>query len=287
MTRLLAISLSLSLAFAPLLAYDIYRWTDDEGNIHVATSLDDVPEKYRDQIKTITTETTTATPGGEEVPVVKAEVTLEEPGSFEVPYENEGSTRRVIIPVKFNDRVTAPMALDTGAPGMVISVELAAKLGIFSKDSGVLLSTAGGIGGSQAAIVSILDSISVEDARDEFVPVTITRSISDKFEGLVGMNLLANYRVSIDSARKVVVFEELPPRAGLRGGHDEEWWRNTFNRFKSSADFWKSLLESQQGRAFETRNLSILEFQARESDRLLRRLELYAASNAVPRHWRQ
>ncbi len=41
----------------------------------------------------------------------------------------EGTARRIIISVTFNDSVTAPMVLDTGATGMLISSKLAKNLG--------------------------------------------------------------------------------------------------------------------------------------------------------------
>ena len=42
---------------------------------------------------------------------------------YEIPFEAyEGAAKRIIISVTFNDSVTAPMMLDTGAPGMLISL---------------------------------------------------------------------------------------------------------------------------------------------------------------------
>jgi len=198
-------------------ASEIYKWTDEDGIVHVATSLTDVPARYRDQVTTI--DLGSPSPDAPAPAPDSAPAEPEEPlklesalARFEVPYENEGTTRRVIIPVTFNDNVVAPMALDTGAPGMVISIELAARLGVFSRDNGTLLTETGGIGGRAPAILTIVDSVTVAGARDKFVPTTVTLPISDKFDGLIGMNLLANYPVSIDSQKQVVVLEENPPR---------------------------------------------------------------------------
>ncbi len=269
-------------------ATEFYQWTDENGVTHFATSLDDVPEKYRDQFKTHSFEDSPEPESSGE--------TIEQPTeadeapslkNFEVPYEPyEGSARRVIIDVKFNDRVTAPMALDTGSPGMVISPELAERLDLFSGSSATLFTAAGGIGGVQLAILTIVDSVSVGEARDVFVPTKVTYRISEAFEGLIGMDFLTNYKISIDTKNHVVVFEETPADPNSRGGHDEEWWRNIFKEFRAERDFWQELAEGVDKSRAASAKVAAYEFQAREAERLLQRLDLYASDNAVPRHWR-
>src|SRR5262249_26152521 len=103
----------------------------------------------------------------------------------------EGSAQRIIIPVKVNDRVTVSMAMDTGAPGTVISFKLAAHLGVLREGDGALLTQTGGIGGRAPAVLLVLDSLAVHEARTEFVPATVTDLHTDAFEGLVGMDFLA------------------------------------------------------------------------------------------------
>ena len=270
---------------------DLYKWTDKEGVLHVATSLGDVPEQYRDQVVTMKGD---STPAASRQPTVDTPPTAQSLLSsvdelplarFEVPYENEGSARRIIIPVKFNDSVTAPMALDTGSPGMVISVDLAVTLRVFSRDNGTLLTEAAGIGGKTLAVLTIIDSVAVEGARTTFVPTTVTASISPHFEGLIGMDFLANYTLSIDSRKRVIVFQETPPQPEARGGHDEDWWRTTFEDFRSIRDGWAEHARSANLRP-ESQAASFIDFQVRESQRLLQRLHIYASDNAVPQHWR-
>ena len=289
------VPLALILAFAVLCfpgtaSAEIYKWTDENGELHVATSLADVPKKYRDQLTRVKTDPAPPTrrPSETDAPSEKPE-TAPDTGStlrrFEVPYKNQGSTRRVIIPVKFNDSVIAPMALDTGSPGMVISLGLAVKLGIFSRDSGTLLTEVGGIGGAVVGISTIVDSVAVHGARDAFVPTKVMVNIFDGFEGLIGMDFLTNYTISIDSRKKVVVFQETEPQPGSRGGHDESWWRSTFAEFRQVRDGWKEYAKSSNQRP-GSRAEEFIEFQVREAERLLLRLDLYASDNSVPRHWR-
>jgi hypothetical protein len=292
--RRFPVALILALAllwFSGSVCAEIYKWIDENGELHMATSLADVPERYRDQITRIKTDT---------APAVKPAATKDAPSAagqspsatnepelrrFEVPYRNQGSTRRVIIPVRFNDSVTVPMALDTGSPGMVISLGLAVKLGIFSRDSGTLLTQVSGIGGGALSILTIVDSVSVEGARDAFVPTNVMLNVFQDFEGLIGMDFLTNYMISIDTRKKVVVFQETEPWPGSRGGHDESWWRRTFEDFRIVRDRWKEHAKSSNQRPGSDAE-AFIEFQLREAERLLLRLDLYASDNAVPRHWR-
>lgn len=209
-----------------------------------------------------------------------------------VPYTAfEGDVRRIIIPVTLNDSVTVPMALDTGAVGMLISYKVAEKLGIFERDEGKMIWQARGIGGSTPAIITILDSVSVDGLREEFVPVTITESFSTAFEGLLGMDFMSNYSIYIDSKKQVLIFEKNPVRADMPGGHDEQWWRANFRRFSYMRRYWKNLLESidreEINEDLRKRLKPIAEKQFREAEKLFYRLQNYASENAVPMSWRE
>lgn len=211
---------------------------------------------------------------------------------YEVPYRGyEGAARRIIIDVTINGTHTVPMALDTGAPGMHISFRLAERLGIFEGDEGRLWIRAKGIGGSVPAVYTIIDTVEVGGARDRFVPTIVSPSVSEQFEGLLGMDFMANYSVHIDTERQVVVFEELPPRADRPGGHDEAWWRMHFRRFASLRSQWKGFLERLKERDNDSGRLGELrafaERQYREADRLFNKLNVYAAMHAVPMSWRR
>ena len=315
MSRIPMIAISvLFIVGASLSAYPsgFYEWTDEDGLAHFADSPDDIPAKFRSQAKApkldqqpkpaISQGSTLAVlppPGASpalavpSVGIVKptiAPVAENEPAprKFEIAYNPaEGTAKRVIINVTLNDAVTVPMALDTGSPGMVVSFQLADRLGLFSKDkdNGTLLVAAGGIGGTTPAVLTIVDSVSVEGARAAFVPTTVTASLSPNFDGLIGMDFMSGYTVSIDSTRQVVVFQETPARQDAPGGHEQEWWRKTFTEFRSTRDRWKAYAKSSGTDSIGSHK-NVGEFQARESERLLERLSGYASDNAVPMEWR-
>jgi len=219
---------------------------------------------------------------------------------FRVPYKAfEGTAGRIIIPVTFNGGVTAPMALDTGAPGIIISFRVAERIGVLREGDARLVTMAGGIGGSQTAAMVILDSIAVGEARSEFVPVTVTQSISGAFEGLVGMDFIAGYRIEIDTREHTLILNELPPSAEAPGGHDEAWWRHQYAIFSGQRALWKNVYAVAQERVANNevsaggsaeglkQLMAYAESQNREAENLAGRLEQYAALLSVPLEWRR
>ena len=183
------------------------------------------------------------------------------------------------------------MALDTGSPGMLISDQLAYKLGLFEQDAGRLLTLAAGIGGLTPAIISVIDTVQVAGATDQFIPTVITKSLSGAFDGLIGMDFMANYSITIDTRKHVVVFTELPPKPNMPASHDEFWWRSNFREFASMRVAWKKYREELERQKTDLKNLKELkafaERQHREADKLFEKLNGYAIRNSVPMQWRE
>jgi aspartyl protease/uncharacterized protein DUF4124 len=283
---------------------DYYKWTDENGNLHFSDSFQKIPEKYRDQIEK---RGFIDNAPSQSEPLVKThqsklplryEESKEKPlKRFEVPYEPyEGSAKRVIIDAVFNNSVTAPMAIDTGAPDTVISVKLAEKIGLFDEDQGRLVIKTGGIGGTAPAIRSIIDNIHVGGAKSEFIPATVIDSISESFDGLLGLDFVSNYSVTIDSKRKMVIFEELPSDPDLPGGHDKEWWTSHFKEFSESRAKWKAYSEDLEKKIHDSmrsignedvRRKAFADSQYKEADKLFDKLNRYAREHSVPTEWRQ
>ena len=283
---------------------DYYKWTDENGNLHFSDSFQKVPEKYRDQIEKRGFIDNAPSPSETLVRSHQSklpfgyEESKEKPlKRFEVPYiPYEGSAKRVIITAVFNNSVTAPMAIDTGAPDTVISVKLAEKLGLFEEDQGRLIIRTGGIGGTAPAIRSIIDNIHVGGAKSEFIPATVIDSISESFDGLLGLDFVSNYSVTIDSKRQMVVFEELSSDPDHPGGHDKEWWTSHFKEFADSRAEWKTYGEDLEKKIHDSmrsignedvRRKAFADFQYKEADKLFDKLNRYAREHSVPMEWRQ
>ncbi len=280
---------------------DFYKWVDDRGKTHYADTIEGVPPKFRRQTEektfqkkrpksTVRDQSEGAGPGHR--PQAPDELTKNGLMRIEVKYKAyEGGARRIIIPVTFNGSVTAPMLLDTGAPGLVISPGLAQRLGVFDSDEGRLMTIAAGIGGSVPAVLTIIDSAQVGQAKDRFIPATVTGSISGAFAGLIGMDFLSNFSISIDTRRHMLILEQQPKRPNMPAGHDRAWWQINFRQFAQMRAGWKTYsdrLKKLGGK--QSSNVSMQKFaknQYKEADKLFNKLEKYANHNSVPMHWRK
>jgi hypothetical protein len=58
-----------------------------------------------------------------------------------------------------------------------------------------------GIGGETPSILTIVDSVQVGRAEDNFIPTEIVASLTDSFDGLIGMDFMANYTIRIDATK--------------------------------------------------------------------------------------
>ncbi len=207
---------------------------------------------------------------------------------YVIPYT--GSARRIIIPVTFNRRITVPMLLDTGATGLHISSKLAEELGILDDDEGILWTRVAGIGGSTPAIFTILDSVQVGEAEDDFIPTTISQANFRGFEGLVGMDFIGKYQMQINNRKRVVILEELPDSRERPAGHDQMWWRTTFSNFKSLRSQWEQYRDQVSSTGDYTSRLrgakKFVDQQYSRADYLYNRLKVYASEHSVPLEWR-
>jgi hypothetical protein len=295
-------------------AEEIYTWTDESGTIHFTDSIQKIPPEFRKQAETKRMGKPSSSPKSNAAEEAEALRPAENPPidrlapsldretlqRHEISFKPfEGSARRIIVDVTFNGSFTAPMAIDTGAPGMVISSKLAERLGVFNEDQEKLIVTAGGIGGQVPAILTIIDQIQIGGAKGRFLPTTVTPTISEAFQGLIGMDFVSNYSMKVDWKKRVVILEEIPPDPALPGGHDEEWWRGLYKDFGSMHILWRnyerfindrieSSLVTTGARIELMKEMKVFTaFQSKEADRLLSKLDRYANQHFVPREWRQ
>jgi hypothetical protein len=145
-------------------AGELYKWVDAEGTVHMTDSPSQIPPQYRNQVDRKQLQTAAEPGAGAEFRKARSAADLRH---FEIPYQPfGGNSRRIIIPVRLNDSVTAQLLLDTGSPGLMISPKLASRLGLLDDDQdGNLRVMTGGIGGSVPAILSVVDNVSVGEAR--------------------------------------------------------------------------------------------------------------------------
>ena len=283
------------LTYSPVLSDEggLYKWVDEKGTVHFTDSLAKVPPQHRNKVEEKTpikgAGSAQDTHSPESNTSQSADLSVGTLNRFEVPYK--GLSKRIIIPVIFNGSVTAPMLLDTGATNLLISPDLADRLRLFDKQHGKMVTAARGIGGPVPAIITIIDKVSVNGASAKFIPATIAPIASSHFEGLMGMDFMANYKISIDTHKHVVTFEELSSTSDMPGGHDKTWWQDNFRKFSGARVAWKNYLDRLEKVSMQTSETKwlkrIAEWQYNEVNKLHSKLEQYATWNSVPTHWRR
>ncbi|HEX7599282.1 MAG TPA: retropepsin-like aspartic protease [Polyangia bacterium] len=228
-----------------------------------------------------------------------AETAVKRSDQITVPYRGQDArTQRILVPITVNGRATVTMALDTGAPATLISQGLADHLGILRADEGKLLSSASGIGGSAPAVLVVLDSLALGPATDQFVPATVTASLLENFEGLLGMDFITTFKLKIDSAQQVLILTLPQSDSKTPAGHGEHWWRRLFRQFSDQRKRWEMFRDAIDQRVAKSQisegagmeNLKqvrvLADNQAQEAEKLLNRLDRHASNHSVPREWR-
>ncbi len=125
-------------------------------------------------------------------------------GSFTIPLKMLGG--HAIVPVTFNNSVTANLMVDTGAGRTVVSKRIATDLRLHSTGFG----TGYGIGGRVTMGIARVESVKVGEVEIKNMSISIHDFSPDpRYEGLLGTDFLGRFQMSLDSAKQVMV---LTPR---------------------------------------------------------------------------
>jgi predicted aspartyl protease len=179
----------------PALA-QVYRWTDDQGNVHYADKLLGIPERYRSRAEPLGYRSAPAPPPGAAAasrPTIAA-------GGASIKYT---PGQRILVDVRLNGRASARLLLDTGADVTLINPSSLSAAGVD------LLRAPGrgeirGVTGSERVMYVMLDSLEIGDARVDRLPVVAYEMGSRESDGLLGRDFLDRFNVTIDSSRGLV-----------------------------------------------------------------------------------
>jgi len=302
LVRLIILFTLMLLAWVSVASAEMFKWRDAQGRLHFTDSEANIPAEYRQQAEEHQPQSSFSTveSGSASIPAEADEPPGDDDGpqpAFSIPYrDREGSASRIIIDVTFNGRVTAPIMVDTGSPGLVMSSDLASRLGLFKRDGSRMLVTISGIGGSAVALRTIVDRLQIGKATEEFVPAHIVERMPPAYQGLIGMDVLSGYTLTIDPVNRRLVANVNPLADELPGGRGEHWWRSMFREFQYFSDYWEQQYQAVKSGDSAYRRLpgsdfndvrEFIEFQRNESATLLKKLERQAGWKQVPRHWRR
>jgi predicted aspartyl protease len=174
----------------------IYRWTDERGQVSYSQGLESVPERYRSGARLV---------GSPEPPVAtsRPQSSAASPGLSRIPFT---PGRPIMVKARINDSGVADLMLDTGAQVTIINPRVLAALGVGMRDA--QRSTLRGVTGSAEAFAVSLDSLEVAGAR--VAPLTIvSHDVGFDGDGLLGRDFLDRFTVNIDNRAGIVT---LTPR---------------------------------------------------------------------------
>jgi clan AA aspartic protease (TIGR02281 family) len=193
-SQISGVLLVIALLHASRLSADIFRWVDDQGIVHFADNLQNVPESYRSKVTR--TKTEPLPPAPIPAPPEKSSISFQKKGEL------------MTVQATLNERAAATLVVDTGASYTVISQATARELEIdLEKNHPTLpFQTANGI--IQAPLVSI-QSIEIGGMLLRDVKVAVHDIFPDAgIAGLLGLNFLGQFRFDIDNKNGVMHLEK-------------------------------------------------------------------------------
>jgi len=297
--RLFGLMVLFSFLFCfPATSGKVYKWRDEQGQIHFSDTAP-IETDSTQNLEELESEPPINPPAigdSQDSQPAKTSGTKKKDG-VSIPYvSKEGTADRIIINVTFDGRVTAPIMVDTGSPYLILSASLAYQLGLFSKDRSSLLVWISGIGGLELGLLTIVDEISIDGIQEKFIPAIIAADKSDAYAGAIGMDILSNYTLTIDSSKSRLIASLNPEAKNLPGGRNRSWWENTFREFGANRDYFDTYAElavlnkypfsemSDRDREYYKKWFLYYREEARD---LYQKLENYARWNRVPTHWRK
>lgn len=175
----------------------MYRWTDEQGQVHYSEGLGSVPERSRSTAQPLLNPT--PTPSAESPKPAAAP-----PGVEKIPFK-PGSP--IMVSAKVNGGGPVTLILDTGADTTVINPLALWRVGIstwFAPRAEIRGAT-----GTQRVDVVRVESVEVGQAKAG--PLTILAHDIDfkDVDGLLGRDFLNHFNVNIDTSAGVVT---LTPR---------------------------------------------------------------------------
>jgi hypothetical protein len=173
----------------------IYRWTDERGEVRYSQGINSVPSQLRGGAVMMTMPEQPASPGPATEPTQDGRE-----GAARIPFT---PGRPIVVNARINGGGTTPLILDTGAQGTVISPNALAALGVSYRNA--VRASIRGVTGNADALAVRIDSIEVDGAR--FGPLMVLShdaGLGAGSEGLLGRDFLDNFIVTIDNASRVV-----------------------------------------------------------------------------------
>jgi len=178
-------------------AAQIYRWTDDRGELHITEGLDSVPPRFRSGAAVLGHPAPPAAAGAgtAAAPVPDPSVLVRIPFVPGTP---------IVVSARVNGGRSVQLVLDTGADRTMISPLALSALGVEMRP--LARGSLRGVTGSADVDLVRLESLEVGEAKVSPMAVVAHDANLTRGEGLLGRDFLDRFTVNIDTrAREVVL----------------------------------------------------------------------------------
>jgi hypothetical protein len=186
----------------------LYRWVNEQGEVHFTQGLENVPERFRGGARLLGYPEAAPAPAPI-APAGSPAATPEAPppgvrGGARIPFT---PGEPILLTVRVNGLRTVRLLLDTGAQSTLIHTRALAAIGV-DPSGGRPISVMGVTGQAEGRYVG-LESLEVGEARVAPLGVIAYDLLLREGDGLLGRDFLDRFKLTVDTEARVVI---LAPR---------------------------------------------------------------------------
>ena len=191
------LALGILLGAAGPASAQIYRWTDERGEVRFSQGIQSVPPQFRGGAVAVgaANSPTPPAPSASEAPSDAAPT-----GVARIQFT---PGRPILVSARINGGGNTQLILDTGAQATVISPSALAALGVSYRNAA--RGAIRGVTGETSVLAVRVESIEVEGARvGPLMVVSHDAGLGTGTDGLLGRDFLDQFVVTIDSNSRIV-----------------------------------------------------------------------------------
>ncbi len=215
----------------------LYKWKDEQGNIHFSSDPDTIPEQYKTQSKELNPG---PAPEFSPPPLTAPESPPAPNLDIVVPMRQNGN--QFFVKTILNGRLEANLLLDTGASVIVVSEEIAKSLG-FSRLDNMPQIQADTAGGKIWTPLIFLDTAEVAGAKAFAIEAVIDSKLG-KIDGLLGMEFFEQFKMTLDRKKsRLILRSNISENETLYEDRPVSWWIKKIKHFRSNKVYFERLSE--------------------------------------------